>query len=65
MEYLISLTPGPTEGFRVNPIRRQKLANGKRRMRRRLDKTDLHSCSKPMMTARTIHQDGDVWLAVP
>jgi Transposase DDE domain group 1 len=41
----------------VNKIIRQKLANSKRRMRRRLDKTDLRGCSEPMMTARNIHYE--------
>jgi hypothetical protein len=35
----------------------QKLANSKRRIQRRLDKTDLRGCSQPMMTARTIHYE--------
>src|SRR5262249_29979510 len=32
-------------------------ANSKRRIRRRLDKTDLRGCSKPMMTASNIHYE--------
>src|SRR5205807_7837258 len=36
---------------------RQKLANSKRRIQRRLDKSDLRGCSKPMMTARNIHYE--------
>jgi len=36
---------------------RQKLANSKRRIERRLDKTDLRGCSQPMMTARNIHYE--------
>jgi Transposase DDE domain group 1 len=35
----------------------QKLANSKRRIQRRLDKTDLRGCSQPMLTARTIHYE--------
>src|SRR5215831_11379645 len=45
------------EGFRVNKIIRQKLANSKRRIQRRLDKTDLRGCSEPMMTACNIHYE--------
>jgi Transposase DDE domain group 1 len=41
----------------VNKIIRQKLANSKRRIRRRLDKTNLHGCSQPMMTASNIHYE--------
>jgi hypothetical protein len=41
----------------VNAILRQKLTNSKRRILRRLDKTDLRGCDKPMMTARTIHYE--------
>jgi hypothetical protein len=41
----------------VNKIIRQRLANSKRRIRRRLDKTDLRGCSKPMMTASNIHYE--------
>jgi hypothetical protein len=41
----------------VNKIIRQKLANSKRRIRRRLDKTDLRGCSKPMITASNIHYE--------
>ncbi len=41
----------------MNKIVRQKLANSKRRIQRRLDKTDLRGCSAPMMTARNIHYD--------
>lgn len=39
----------------MKSIIRQKLANSKRRSMRRLDKTDLRGCSRPMMTARNIH----------
>jgi Transposase DDE domain group 1 len=41
----------------VNTIIRRKLANSKRRIERRLDKTDLRGCSKPMMTAHNIHYE--------
>jgi len=41
----------------VKKIIRQKLANSKRRNQRRLDKSDLRGCSKPMMTASTIHYE--------
>src|SRR6267142_2398831 len=48
---------GRPEGFRVNPIIRRKLANRKRRLDRRLDKTDLRGCAQPMFTARNIHYE--------
>jgi hypothetical protein len=41
----------------VNKIIPQKLANSKRRIQRRLDKTDLRGCGKPMMTASNIHYE--------
>jgi hypothetical protein len=41
----------------VKAIIRQKLTNSKRRIQRRLDKTDLRGCSKPMMTASNIHYE--------
>jgi Transposase DDE domain group 1 len=42
------------EGFRVKKILRRKLANSKRRIQRRLDKTDNRGCERPMFTARNI-----------
>ena len=36
---------------------RQKLAHRKRRIHRRLDKTDLRGCAKPIMTASNIHYE--------
>ena len=50
------ITPSK-EGFRVNPNIRQQLANRKRRIQRRLDKTDLRGCARPMFTARNIHYE--------
>jgi hypothetical protein len=41
----------------VKSIIRRKLANSKRRIERRLDKTDLRGCARPMMTARNIHYE--------
>jgi hypothetical protein len=41
----------------VNKSIRRKLANRKRRIRRRLDKTDLRGCSQPMMNASNIHYE--------
>jgi hypothetical protein len=38
----------------VKPIIRRKLANPKRRIARRLDKTDNRGCAPPMFTARNI-----------
>jgi Transposase DDE domain group 1 len=51
-----STTPG-NEGFQVRKGIRQKLANRKRRILRRLDKTDLRGCSRPIMTASNIHYE--------
>src|ERR1700747_675070 len=51
-----STTPG-NEGFQVHKSIRQKLANSKRRIQRRLDKTDLRGCSKPILTASNIHYE--------
>jgi hypothetical protein len=45
------------EGFRVTPIIRRKLANGKRRIERRLDKFDNRGCERPMFTASNIHYE--------
>jgi hypothetical protein len=57
MEYRpFSTTPG-NEGFQVRKSIRQKLANSKRRIQRRLDKTDLRGCSKPILTASNIHYE--------
>jgi DDE family transposase len=41
----------------VNAIIRQKLTDSKRRIQRRLDKTDLRGCSEPMLTASNIHHE--------
>ena len=41
----------------MKPSIRRKLDNGKRRIQRRLDKTDLRGCSEPMMTASNIHYE--------
>jgi len=41
----------------VNKSIRQKLANRKRRIQRRLDKTDRRGCSQPMMTASNMHYE--------
>src|SRR6185437_15778782 len=45
------------EGFQVNNSIRQKLTNSKRRIQRRLDKTDLRGCAKPILTASNIHYE--------
>jgi hypothetical protein len=45
------------EGFRVNAIIRRRLANGKRRIERRLDKNVLPKIDRPMFTARNIHYE--------
>jgi hypothetical protein len=41
----------------VKAIIRQKLANSKRRIQCRLDRTNLRGCSKPIMTASNIHYE--------
>src|SRR5215467_1590552 len=51
-----STTPG-NEGFQVRKSIRRKLANSKRRIQRRLDKTNLRGCAKPIMTATNIHYE--------
>jgi hypothetical protein len=41
----------------VKPSIPRKLAHRKRRIQRRLDKTDLRGCDQPMMTARNLHYE--------
>ena len=41
----------------MNATIHRKLANSKRRIKRRLDKTKLGDCSKPMFTASNIHYE--------
>jgi hypothetical protein len=41
----------------VNATINRQLRNRKRRIDRRLDKTDLRGCSQPMLTARNIHYE--------
>ncbi len=41
----------------MKPSIRRKLANRKRRIQRRLDRTDLRGCSEPMMTASNLHYE--------
>jgi hypothetical protein len=41
----------------VKPSIRQKLAHRKRRLERRLDKTDVRGCSQPMLTARNVQYE--------
>ena len=43
------------KGFRVNATINRQLHHRKRRIERRLDKTDLRGCSQPMLTASNIH----------
>src|SRR5262249_3176018 len=45
------------EELRGKPSIRRQLANSKRRIERRLDKSDLRGCSEPMMTACNIHYE--------
>src|ERR1700720_2550965 len=57
----MSINPMPItqdmEGFRVNARVRKKLARRKRRIQKRLDKSDLRGCSKPMFTASNIQYE--------
>ncbi len=57
MEYRPVSTTPDHEGFQVRKSIRQKLANCKRRIQRRLDKTNLRGCAKPIMTATSIHYE--------
>ena len=41
----------------MKPIIRRKLTNSKRRIERRLDKTDVRGCERPMFTASNIHYE--------
>jgi hypothetical protein len=41
----------------VKPKIRQQLANRKRRIERRLDKTNVPDCQRPMFTASDIHYE--------
>src|SRR5258708_27971516 len=52
----VSKTRRP-EGFRVNATLHRKLANRKRRIDRRLDKTKLGDCDRPQFTAANIHYE--------
>jgi len=45
------------EGFRVNTRIQKQLLRRKRRIERRLDKTDNRGCEKPMFTASNIHYE--------
>lgn len=49
--------PRHDEGFQVNSILRRWLNNCKRRLQRRLDKTDLRNCHRPMLRATNIHYE--------
>jgi Transposase DDE domain group 1 len=46
-----------TKGFRVNAKLRKKLDRRKRRIQKRLDKSKLGNCSKPMLTASNIQYE--------
>jgi hypothetical protein len=50
-------SPRTTEGFRVNAKIRKKLARRKQRIQKRLEKSDLRGCSKPMFTASNIQYE--------
>ena len=45
------------EGFRVNAKIRRQLARRKRRIQKRLDKSNLRGCGKPMFTASNIQYE--------
>ena len=45
------------KGFRVNANIRRQLDKRKRRIERRLDKSRLGNCDRPMFTARNIHYE--------
>src|SRR6201981_957628 len=57
MSCLTKLIARDMEGFRMNARVRKKLARRKRRLQKRLDKSDLRGCSKPMFTASNIHYE--------
>lgn len=57
MKVLASSNSPITEEFRVNVIVRRKLAHRKRRIQKRLDKTDLSGSARPMFTASNIHYE--------
>jgi len=50
-------SPPTRKGFRVNANIRRQLANRKRRVQRRLDKTRLGRMDRPMFTATNIHYE--------
>jgi len=50
-------SPPTRKGFRVNANIRRQLANRKRRIQRRLDKTRLGRMDRPMFTATNIHYE--------
>src|SRR5450755_3524511 len=49
--------PHCQERFRVNATLHRKLADRKRRIDRRLDKTKLGACDRPQSTASNIHYE--------
>src|SRR5262249_4450833 len=51
------MSPFTPEGFRVKTKIRRQLANRQRRIARRLDKTDVPNCQRPMFTASDIHYE--------
>ena len=50
-----STTPRTTEGFRVHAKIQRQLAAAKRRIERRLDKSKLGDCSRPVLAGSNIH----------
>jgi hypothetical protein len=54
---LQAMSPFTPEGFRVKTKIRQQLANRQRRITRRLDKTDVPNCQRPMFAATDIHYE--------
>ena len=54
---LQAVSPFTPEGFRVKTKIRQQWANRQRRIARRLDKTDVPNCQRPIFTASDIHYE--------
>src|SRR5262249_20988568 len=51
------MSPFTPEGFRVKTKIRRQLANRQRRIARRLDKTDVPGCHRPVFTASDLHYE--------
>jgi hypothetical protein len=53
----MSIAPPTKEGFRVQTKIQRQLRAGKRRIERRLDKSKLGDCSRPVFAAANIHYE--------